>query len=105
MMTLTYNDLLYIRDALVERRGTMLSASVCAAKIDDNETSDVLMKDWREMGEALDRVETLIEESARQPSVPNAVSLAAIEEAKNWRALPAYKSAGEAFAAVGDDDD
>lgn len=73
--TLTYGDLLYIRDLLI--------ADQSAKK------------------EILGRVETMLGEHGE----PNAESLAALEEARNWKAMPGYKSAKEAFAAVGDDDD
>lgn len=102
MTTLTYDDLLYIRDALVERRGTMLSASLRAAKIEDDEMSGELMRDWNGMGKTLDRVESMIEQI---PRMPNAETLAAMEEAKNWRNLPSYKTVEEALASVDDDDD
>lgn len=80
MITLTYEDLLTIRSVLTERH--------------------------KEMAATLGRVERMIEQeqSAKEP-VPNAVSLAAIEEAKNWRSLPAYSSSREAFASVTDDDE
>lgn len=80
MVTLTYEDLLTIRSVLTERH--------------------------KEMGATLGRVERMIEqEQSAKELVPNAVSLAAIEEAKNWRSLPAYRSAREAFASVTDDDE
>ena len=77
MTTLTYDDLVTIRSVLIERR--------------------------EEMTATLGRVEKMIGESSY--GEPNAESLAAIEEAKNWRTMPGYKSAKAAFAAVGDDDD
>ena len=81
MTTLTYEDLLYIRDALVERRGTTLSASVQAAKVDDGKTSAGLMRDWNGMGDALGRVETMLEQSAYKPlTTLNAETIAALNE-------------------------
>lgn len=77
MTTLTYDDLVTIRSMLIER---------------NEETTAIL-----------GRVEKMIGES--NYGEPNAESLAAMEEAKNWRTMPGYKSAREAFAAVGDDDD
>ena len=74
--TLTYRDLLYIRDLLV--------ADQSARK-----------------KETLGRVEIMIDQS---PRVPNAESRAAMEEAKNWRSLPSYKTVEEAFASVDDDE-
>ena len=74
--TLTYGDLLYIRDLLI--------ADQSAKK------------------EILGRVETMLGEHDGEP---NAESRAAIEEAKNWRNLPRYKTVAEALASVSDDDD
>lgn len=72
--TLTYGDLLYIRDLLI--------ADQSAKK------------------EILGRVETMLGEHGE----PNAESLAALEEAKNWRSLPSYKSVDELMQALKDDD-
>ena len=77
MTTLTYNDLMRIRDLLI--------ADPSAAK-----------------GGILDRVESMIAQTPRQP---NAETLAAFEEAKNRRSLPSYKTVEEALASVEDDDD
>ena len=76
MTTLTYNDLMYIRDLLI--------ADQSAAK-----------------GDTLGRVESMLEQTPRQP---NAETLAAFEEAKNWRSLPSYKTVEDALASVEDDD-
>lgn len=80
---LTYGDLLYIRDLLI------------ADQQDTNRQSSV--NKW----ETLTRVETMIDHA---PQTPNAETLAAMEEAKNWRNLPAYKSVDELMQALKDDD-
>ena len=72
--TLTYGDLMYIRDLLI--------ADQSAKK------------------EILGKVETMLGEHGE----PNAESLAAMEEAKNWRNLPSYKSVDELMQALKDDD-
>ena len=73
--TLTYGDLMYIRDLLI--------ADQSAKK------------------EILGKVETMLGEYDGEP---NAESLAAMEEARNWKNLPSYKSVDELMQALKDDD-
>ena len=83
MTTLTYEDLMDIREALVARQ----------------DARNALLR----------KVDAMIEETGPYRSLdtmrPNAETLAAMEEAKNWRSLPAYATVREALAAVGDDED
>ena len=39
------------------------------------------------------------------PKIPNAETLAAMEEAKNWRNLPAYASVDELMRALKEDEE
>ena len=75
MTTLTYEDLVTIRSVLLERH--------------------------EELAATLGRVEKMIEQV---PRIPNAETLAAMEEAKNWRNLPSYESVDELMRALKEDD-
>ena len=75
MTTLTYEDLVTIRSVLLERH--------------------------EELAATLGRVERMIEQV---PKSPNAETLAAMEEAKNWRNLPADESVDELMRALKEDD-
>ena len=75
MTTLTYEDLVTIRSVLLERH--------------------------EELAATLGRVEKMIEQV---PRIPNAETLAAMEEAKNWRNLPGYESVDELMRALKEDD-
>ena len=78
MTTLTYDDLVTIRSLLIER---------------SQETTAIL-----------GRVEKMLGESCYDDGEPNAESLAAMEEARNWKNLPSYKSVDELMQALKDDD-
>ena len=78
MTTLTYEDLLYIRDALVERREATLSRSRLTGEKD---ASDTLLRDWNGMGDALGKVENMLEQTAYKPLTKlNAETIAALNE-------------------------
>ena len=78
MTTLTYEDLLSIREALTERQGTKQGL--------------------------LRKVDSLIEDERQYRSLdtmrPNAETLAAMEEARNWQSLPSAKTLEEFWAAM-----
>ena len=76
MTTLTYGDLAYIRDALVERR----KATLARAQVGDREISDTLMRDWNNMGNTLGKVETMIEQTYTPLTNLNEETIAAINE-------------------------